>query len=329
MTTEEQIACLLTETGETDPRDAVRAKARALLRQYESLFGEPPLPMDIEALASLRGVRKCSEAPAHSKDAELVCDNEGRPTMRVNPDRPETRQRFSMAHEVAHTFFPEYAEKVRCRTDHRYRDPLNPEHLLEILCDVGAAELLFPLPRFKIDARSAQDAQGLVQLADTYRASREATLRRYAETSDSNVVTVYLAWKLKPTQAKTLGNKDQMNLFGTDPHDEARAAWRLRIDYAISSPVFSSAGYFVPRDKSVENAGPLYEAASTGKPCDGECHLDLGQAAGAYRIRAVPLWTSDEDLGPQSENAVAAILEPLKVKQPKRAVPPTGKGLFE
>jgi hypothetical protein len=26
--------------------------------------------------------------------------------IRVNPDRPETRRRFSIGHEIAHTFFP-------------------------------------------------------------------------------------------------------------------------------------------------------------------------------------------------------------------------------
>jgi hypothetical protein len=49
----------------------------------------------MEALASLRGVSKSDEAPMHSRDAELVPQADGQAAMRVNPDRPETRQRFS------------------------------------------------------------------------------------------------------------------------------------------------------------------------------------------------------------------------------------------
>src|SRR5207253_607941 len=39
MTTAEQIVALLTETGETDARAAVRVKARELIALYQSYFG--------------------------------------------------------------------------------------------------------------------------------------------------------------------------------------------------------------------------------------------------------------------------------------------------
>lgn len=328
MTTAEQIAALLKETGETDPRAAVRVKARGLIAQYQSLFGEPTMPLNIEALASLRGIRKSDEPPTHSRDAELVPEPDGQPMMRVNPDRPETRQRFSMAHEVTHTFFPEYQLKVQCRPDPRYRDPENPDDLLEMLCDVGAAELLFPFPWFSSDASAVERASDLVGLAESYKASREATLRRFAEVSPRCLAAVFLCWKLKPTQERTIGRTDQANLFGTNPEEEARAALRLRIDYAIGSPSFAEAGYYLPKDKSVEATGP-FEQAAGGACADGECRLDLGAASGTYRVLAVPLYTPREERGPNEGLAVAAILEPLAVKAPRKKMATDGPSLFD
>jgi hypothetical protein len=328
MKTAEQIAALLGETGKTEPRAAVRAKAQELVALYRSYFGEPAMPLDIEALASLRGIRKSDEPPTHSSDAELVPDADGRASMRVNPDRPETRRRFSMAHEVTHTFFPEYQLKVQCRTDARYRDPENPEDLLEMLCDVGAAELLFPLPWFATAALTVRSASGLLKLADDYRASREATCRRFAETSPRNLAAVFFAWKLKPTQEQTIGRRDQTNLFGIDPKEEAKACWKLRIDYSISSPAFAGAGHFLPRDKSVEAEGP-FAAAASGSCADAECRVDLGGARGLYRVWALPIYTPAEERGPRGELAVVAILEPLDVKRPKKTAPTKERSLFD
>jgi hypothetical protein len=140
---------------------------------------------------------------------------------------------------------------------------------------------------------------------------------------------VFLSWKLKPTQQRTIGNLNQRNLFGTAPVDHARRAKRLRLDYSIPSPEFVQSGHYIPTDKSVENDGPLYETASTGRSCDGEGRLDLGPAQGRYRIIAVPLWTDDQDLGPAGENAVGAIIEPLDIKSAKGNSAQSGPNLFK
>src|SRR5258706_578788 len=83
--------------------------------------------------------------------------------------------------------------------------------------DIGTAELLFPDPWFSSDAGKSKTAAELVQLASTYHASREATLRRFAERSTEALAVVFFVWKLKPTQKGTVGVKDQGNLFGITP----------------------------------------------------------------------------------------------------------------
>jgi hypothetical protein len=223
-----------------------------------------------------------------------------------------------VAHEISHTFFPDYTTKAWCRTDARYRDRADPDQHLEMLCDIAAAELIFPQPWFSTDASAVADAGGLIQLATTYQASREATTRRYAEVSTDSVAAVFFTWKLKPTQKATVGRKDQGNLFGTTPEDEVRDALRLRIEYTAMSEAFKAEGHFLPKDKSVENDGPIYRAASTGNPAEDECFLDLGQAAGTYRVWAIPLWTAADQLGSNGENTVAAILRPTAVRKTQR-----------
>jgi hypothetical protein len=321
LTTRELIDALVQSIGAPDPISAIRIKARNAIEQFRSTFGEPTMPLDIEALASFLGIGQSDDAPSHSEDAELVPVGDGRVAIRINRDRPETRRRFSVAHEISHTFFPNYQTKSWCRTDARYRRRDNPDDLLEMLCDIGASELVLPAPWFIRDTAAVTTGAGLVDLARKYTASREATLRRFAESHPSSVAAVFFSWKLKPTQQTTIGNVDQHNLFDIDPAENARRAKRLRLDYSIPSPKFADSGNYLPADKSVENEGPLYEAAATGRPCEGECRLDLGPAGGRYRILAVPVWTDDWDLGPCGENALGAIIEPLDVSASR------GKGI--
>lgn len=319
---------LVHSTNAGDPATAIRLKAQELIRLHIASFGELTMPISMDVLASLRGIARSDELPLHSPDAELVPDGSGGVKMRVNPDLPETRQRFSVAHEITHTFFPDYSTKPWCRTDARYRDRDDPDQFLEMLCDIGATELLFPQPWFSTDAAAVTNANGLLQLATTYHASREATMRRYAETSPESLVAVFFTWKLKPAQKATVGRKDQGNLFGVTPEEEKRDALRLRIEYTAMSEAFKAVGHFLPKDKSVENDGPLYRAASTGCPAEDECFLDLGQAAGKYRVWAIPLWTSGEQLGSKREYAVAAILRPVAVGKPQRKKNSGGKSLL-
>lgn len=307
---------LVRSAGTIDAPSAIRLQARELINLYVATFGEPERPISVEVLASLRGIAQSPDAPVHSEDAELVPDGSGGVAIRVNPDRPDTRRRFSIAHEISHTFFPDYAAKPWCRTDARYRDRSDPDDFLEMLCDIGAAELLFPLPWFLHDATAVQNAAGLVELAKTYHTSREATLRRYGETSAESLAVTFFAWKLKPKQKGVVGCKEQTNFFGITPEEEIRDAVRLRIEYSIPSLAFQQLGHFLPKDKSVDNCGPIYEAAAQGAPAEGDIYLDFGQASGTYRVWALPLWTPDDQLGGNGENAVAAVLRPVAVRRP-------------
>ncbi len=96
-TTQALIAQLLEETGATDPAAAIRSKAQNALDRYRAAFDHIPLPVNAEAMASFLGIGFSTDAPVVSQDAELVPTGNGRVAIRINPDRPETRKRFSCA----------------------------------------------------------------------------------------------------------------------------------------------------------------------------------------------------------------------------------------
>lgn len=105
---------VMDETGQHDSFAAVRAKAQSVGEQYHRLFGEEP-PFNLDALASMRGLRLTDDAPRHSEHSEIAPEADGRVVLRLNRDRPHTRQRFSIGHEVGQILFPDYQVKLRCR----------------------------------------------------------------------------------------------------------------------------------------------------------------------------------------------------------------------
>lgn len=329
-TTKTLIDGLVSSTGTSDALAAIRLKAAQAIDSFVSCFGEPEsLPLNLITLASFLGIKQSDLPPSFSPDAELAPDGEGGVEMRVNPDQPDTRKRFSIGHEITHTFFPDHTSHVWPRADSRYRNLSDSNDYLEMLCDVGAAELVFPRRWFIQDAGLVDSATGIVNLARSYQASREATIRRYAELHCEPVAAVFFAWKLKPSQKGRIGRHEQANILGISPEEERRNALRLRVCYAIPSASYSTAGHFLPRDKSVDNQGPLYQAASTGCPVDGDGILDLGQARGTYRINAIPLWTPDVERGPNGENAVAAVVRPLSMTRSKKKIAVPRTSLFD
>ena len=333
--TQRFIDALVRTTGAATPEAAIRSKARELLALYQTMFGEPDIPVDVMALASLIGIRPSESAPILSPDAEIAPDGQGGVEMRVNPDRPETRKRFSIAHEISHTFFPDFQQKEWCRTDARFRDRSDPSQYLEMLCDIGASELLFPEPWFSNSAATVLNAHDFAELASTYHASREATLRRYVELASTPVAVVFFSWKLKPTQRGVVGNENQGNLFGVSAEQELQDAMQLRIDYAIYSESLKTLGYYFPADKSVESTESVIRDATNGKCADSpSIYLDLGPCAGHFSLNAIPLPTSPTESGPANQCNIALVLrpqnpKPRNQKSSSRKVAPETPALFD
>lgn len=304
------VLAIMEETGENDPFLAVRRKAQAVAANYFATFAEPP-PFNMKAMASLRGLHWSDDDPRYSVDSEIAPEGDGRVVLRINKSRPASRQRFSIGHEIGHTLFPEYQLAVRCRKAID-RSWANSDNLLETLCDVAASELMFPSPWFNDRVSSlAFSAISIAQLAGDYQASRDATVRRLVELSDKPLAAVFFSWKLKPTEARaTNRHRNQQDMF--PDLGRVQPAPMLRVDYPILNDGFRrKCTDHIPKDKSVQSEGPIYIASTTQTLVDGRCQLDLGTANGTFDISALPIFTPDDNTGPNSACSVVAVLRPV------------------
>ncbi len=201
-------------------------------------------PIDHRILASMRGIAAITEEPILWAGF-LVPDPAGA-RMTLRSTDPWGKRRFTAFHEIKHTFMPGFSvEQFRC-------DPATPQEAvavrnknIEALCDLGAAELLFPRKFFRADLAGTVPSFSLVDdLADRYDASREATALRIVTLHDLPVVLVALETMRKPR----------------DPFGRPK----LRVKWAQAA---NPAMPFIPRYKSVTAAG-VFGRALGGEPID-------------------------------------------------------------
>ncbi|HBI42715.1 MAG TPA: hypothetical protein DDY78_07645 [Planctomycetales bacterium] len=131
-----------------------------------------------------------------------------------NPNRPSGRIRFSIAHEVAHTLFPDCQERVRNRAAREHM--LGDDWQLELLCNVAAAELLMPIGSFPDLKDKARSIDSLMELRKQYDVSTEALLLRVVRLTDA-----------------------ACTMFCASRRDQGDASDRYRIDYAVGSRSWS------------------------------------------------------------------------------------------
>src|SRR5579859_1697166 len=122
-----------------DPVEAITAKARDLVfRALERGWQGPPF--DPFALAEMMEIET---APTPEVlDARTVPLPGNRFRIDFNPDRPRRRTRYSIFHEIAHTLFPDCAQRIRNRGAHSATR--TDDWQLETLCNIAAAEFLLP-----------------------------------------------------------------------------------------------------------------------------------------------------------------------------------------
>ena len=85
----------------------------------------------------------------------------------VNPGKPDVRIRFSIAHEICHTFFYELVPEIKFQAH-------SPDEMEERLCNYGAAELLLPEAELRETAKGIPPSlDSLDQLCRQYHVSSE------------------------------------------------------------------------------------------------------------------------------------------------------------
>ncbi len=211
---------VLALAGDSDPVQAITERARTLaVEAIQDGWSGPPY--DPFALAEYQNVAVVAREDI--PEARTVPSRAGY-IIEFNPNRPRSRVKYSICHELAHTLFPDCADRVRSRATHR--DMKGDEWQLETLCNIGAAELLMPVgsipslegERFTIDA--------VLEARKQHEVSAEAVLLRAVRLT-----------------------ADQCCVFSSSRRRLSEGRERYFIDYAIGSRAWAggiSAGAALP-----------------------------------------------------------------------------------
>jgi O-acetyl-ADP-ribose deacetylase (regulator of RNase III) len=245
-----------------------KARELALKAMDEGWTGPPFDPL---ALAKWRDMR--AEARGDIPDARTVPAPEGELLLQYNPTRPRGRLRFSIAHEIAHSLFPDCADEIR------HRDggpaPSKDNWQIEVLCNIGAAELLMPLGSFSQLSNHELSMKAVNELRRTFDVSVEACLIRLT--------------KLATTRCAT---------FCASRHEDGQ----YRIDYVISAPGWKcsvTAGHVVPEGSAILETNAIgftsigRETWNDGGPMRIEC-MGLAPYPGGMSPRVVGLLIIDD-----------------------------------
>ena len=166
--------------GRQDPIAAMARHARAVVLEAMDAGWSGP-PYDPIELARIRGVPV--RPVDHVVDARTVPTGTGF-RIEYKPTRPRARSRYSIAHEIAHTFFEDCADTIRYRRASR-KTP-SDEWQLEVLCNIGAAEILMPIAALRRSDLSQMQLKidRVLALRKKFAVSTEAILIRLAQLAD-------------------------------------------------------------------------------------------------------------------------------------------------
>lgn len=171
--------------------------AAAIIEQLPDLT--KPVPVrDIAAAIDIYEI--CEEPLSGLEGGLIVADDKSEGAILVHRDRPETRKRYTIAHEIGHYVNPwhksDSPEGFRCRA----RDMAIERHApndraakMEVEANQFAAELLMPrqeVGKF-LRGKAGADIDHIIGMADRFHVSREAAARRYVAHVGEPVAVVF------------------------------------------------------------------------------------------------------------------------------------------
>lgn len=168
-----------------------RARETALSAMED---GWPGPPYDSFKLADALGIEVVARQDLD--DARLVMAD-GHPRIEFNPQRRAARIRFSVAHEIGHFLFDDFADRARYRDLEQRRAD---DWQLEVLCNVAAAELLMPAGALPVSEVRDLDLVRLLDQRARFGVSTEALLRRVVRLT-SHAASLFAAARVRDVPA--------------------------------------------------------------------------------------------------------------------------------
>ena len=233
-----------------DPVVAMMSRAQHVV--FEALdAGWSGPPFDPVALAELLGI---DVQPRQDViDAQITSQSSKRFILEYNPTRPRGRVRYSIAHEIAHTLFPDCSQRVRKRLSHDNMEA--DDWQLEALCNIGAAEFLMPVGSWEGTIPVNPGIASLLGLRGDFDVSMEAVLLRFVRLSRSPCA-IFCASRL----------------------ESGRSSGRYRLDYVVGSKVWSGKlrrSWLLPADSSAQECTAIGYTAKSDETWAGiSMHLE-------------------------------------------------------
>ena len=197
---------VLALAGEEDPVFAIQKVSRKLVLEALGKGWEGP-PFNPISIAKMQDVEVAGNS--NIADARLTQTDAGKPRIEFNPQKPRERVRFSIAHEVAHTLFPDWCERTRNRGGQRNAED---DWQLEMLCNIAASELVLPIGSLS-PLETILPIEILMQKRREFDVSAEAFLIRLANIS-THPIGIFVA---SPHTGKSRLRKYHVNYFISSP----------------------------------------------------------------------------------------------------------------
>jgi Zn-dependent peptidase ImmA (M78 family) len=261
------VLSLIEATGSlVDPCSAVTHQARKLLKLCQQFQGVPKDPIErLKILASLVGIKiepmDIERQRSEKRDALLYNTDAGRVVL-YNPRRPRSRVAFSIAHEIAHTFFPNSIKGTRFRS--LCDDTSREANELERLCDLGASELLLPVDEFRQAAGKRFGLDIVECLCDTFGSSYEATVFRLASAHQGTAIAGLLKFRLTVGEERNLQQADQQHLFAEHEIPRPKEPIKKYRRQSLHLSQACTAQHIVRWNKSFDQSSIVYAAGRNG-----------------------------------------------------------------
>jgi hypothetical protein len=238
---------------------AINEAVRAAFPDLQELS----LPIHLGRLGALRGVTDIVKKDL-AYDGIISGTAQGSYVIQVNSQQPESRRRFTIAHELGHTFFFDLDSGIRERVRDGNLDQVSRSDPEELLCNHAAAEILMPRQQFgELIRKTGPGSEVLVRLAKTFGVSVQASTRRLIQMLPLKLVVVQ--WEYKPTEEVYLSN------------------WVAGLTF----------GKRVGREKLiVRRDDPAFRFFHEGNACRGSVWISLGGPLDDYFVDLVG-WRSD------------------------------------
>jgi Zn-dependent peptidase ImmA (M78 family) len=179
------------------PEEAIKKAIRFTFPDLQNT----ELPVEVKRLAYERGVVQI-RSTAMQADGIISLRDGGGYLIDVNKSHPESRRRFTIAHEVGHTFFFDLEGELTTRSRLQVADTnltdIKTNRYEEYLCNLAAAEILMPAKPFSAKVQSAgPTAKTIITLSRLFKTSIWATSRRLLELCPFPKLLIAL-WEYQP-----------------------------------------------------------------------------------------------------------------------------------